>query len=220
MAKFLGTFLAIIIGVLIGGYFMHQMTDLDIQPKIHSEQESQVILEKIKKVFKIVVVEGEFADVVRYQDYYGFDLPGFRKTAILKVKAKVSVGYDLEQLKITFDHGNKIIHIENLPEPEIIAIDPDITYFDLDDGIFNTFDAKVLTRLNRSAKDSIRQVALQSNLIPTARTQAIEMLDMITGIAREDGWKVEVGAPEIPIEDNSIEKPYKKESEEKMIPVN
>ncbi len=220
MAKFLGTLMAIVIGVFIGGYFMKQMTDLDLKPEIHSEQESQVILEKIKKVFKIVVVEGEFADVVRYQDYYGFDLPGFRKTAILKVKAKVSVGYDLEQLKVKFDHTNRIIYIENLPEPEIVAIDPDISYFDLDDGIFNPFDEKVLTRLNRSAKDSIRQVALNSNLIPTARSQAIEMLEMITGLAQEGGWKVETGTPDVPMEDNSVEKPHQKDSGERVIPVN
>ncbi|MGB1242508.1 MAG: DUF4230 domain-containing protein [Chitinophagales bacterium] len=216
MAKFLGTFLAIIIGVLIGGYFMHQMTDIDLKPKVHSEQESQVILEKIKKVFKIVVVEGEFADVFRYQDFYGWDLPGFRKTAILKVKAKVSVGYDLEQLKINFDHGNRIIYIENLPEPEIIAIDPDISYFDLEDGIFNTFDEKTLTKLNKTAKDTIRSTALQSSLIPAARSQAIEMLDMITGVARESGWKVEMGTLEIPIDDPTKEQPM----EERKIPVN
>ncbi|MEZ4886290.1 MAG: DUF4230 domain-containing protein [Chitinophagales bacterium] len=200
MAKFLGTLLAIIIGVLIGGYFMYQMTDLDLKPEIHSEQESQVILEKIKKVFKIVVVEGEFADVFRYQDFYGFDLPGFRKTAILKVKAKVSVGYDLEQLKINFDHTNRIIYIENLPEPEIIAIDPDISYFNLDDGIFNSFDEATLTKLNKTAKDTIRSTALKSSLISAARSQAIEMLDMITGVARESGWKVEMGTPEMPID--------------------
>ena len=64
MARLLGTLLAIVIGVFIGGYFMKEMTDIDLKPKIHAEQESQVILEKIKKVFKIVVVEGEFADVV------------------------------------------------------------------------------------------------------------------------------------------------------------
>lgn len=216
MAKFFGTLMAIIIGVLIGGYFMHQMTDIDLKPEIHSEEESQVILEKIKKVFKIVVVEGEFADVFRYQDFYGWDLPGFRKTAILKVKAKVSVGYDLEQLKINFDHTNRIIYIENLPEPEIIAIDPDISYFDLEDGIFNTFDEKTLTKLNKTAKDTIRSTALQSSLIPAARSQAIEMLDMITGVARESGWKVEMGTPEIPIDDPTKEQPV----EERRIPVN
>ncbi len=215
MAKFLGTLLAIIIGVLIGGYFMHQMTDINLKPEIHSEEESQVILEKIKKVFKIVVVEGEFADVFRYQDFYGWDLPGFRKTAILKVKAKVSVGYDLEQLKIKFDHTNRIIYIENLPEPEIIAIDPDISYFDLDDGIFNTFDEKTLTKLNKTAKDTIRSTALKSSLIPAARSQAIEMLDMITGVARESGWKVEMGTPEVPIDD-----PTKEPENERRIPVN
>lgn len=215
MAKFLGTLLAIIIGVLIGGYFMHKMTDIDLKPEIHAEEESQVILEKIKKVFKIVVVEGEFADVFRYQDFYGWDLPGFRKTAILKVKAKVSVGYDLEQLKITFDHGNRIIYIENLPEPEIIAIDPDISYFDLEDGIFNTFDEKTLTKLNKTAKDTIRSTALKSSLIPAARSQAIEMLDMITGVAKESGWKVEMGTPEVPIDD-----PTKEIEGERRIPVN
>ena len=46
------------------------------------------------------------------------------------------------------------------------------------------------------------------------------MLDMITGIAKEDGWKVEVGAPDMPIEDNSVEKPHQKEEGERTIPVN
>ena len=156
----------------------------------HVEKDSKVLLEKINKVYKMVVVEGEFADIVSHKEYYGVDFPGFRKRALIKVKAKVSVGYDLNQLKVSLDQNSKTMHIANLPEPEILAIDTDLNYYDLENGMFNSFTPSELTKLQQEAKDTIKKQALNSKMMQTAREQASEMFGLITDLASESGWKV------------------------------
>ncbi len=156
----------------------------------HVEKDSKVLLEKIRKVYKMVVVEGEFADIVSHKEYYGVDFPGFRKRALIKVKAKVSVGYDLNNLKVTLDPATQTIHIANLPEPEILAIDTDLNYYDLENGMFNSFTPSELTKLQQEAKETIKKQALNSQMMQTARQQAGEMFGLITELAAESGWKV------------------------------
>lgn len=156
----------------------------------HVEHDSDVLLEKINKVYKMVVVEGEFADIISHKEYVGFDIPGLRKRALIKVKAKVSVGYDLKDLKITLDKTNKILRIEHLPEPQILSIDTDLNYYDLENGMFNSFTPSELTKLQAAAKDTIRQAALRSKMMQSAREQATEMFSLITSLATENGWKV------------------------------
>lgn len=199
--KLIPTLSIIFLGVLIGGFIVYSfMPKWDSVLETKETMDSEVLLEKIHKVYKLVVVEGEFADILNYQNYYGFDLPGFRKKALIKVKAKVSVGYDLENLKIEFDQTRKVVLIKNLPEPEILAIDTDISYFDLDDGFFNNFTETELTKLNRAAKDTIRSAALRSSMMQTARGQAFEMLGTLALLVETEGWKIESADGIKPIE--------------------
>lgn len=179
------------LGLCVGLGLMHLINQMKL-PKLqeHTQQEATVVLEQIREVYKLVVIEGEFADIVQHSSYYGFDLPGFRKKALVRVKAKVSVGYDLDSLRLDFDEATKTIYIDQLPEPEIMSIDTDLSYYDLQESVFNYFEPAELTQLNKSAKDTIRNVALRSDLIPRARQQADKMLQMITQIAQQTGWKV------------------------------
>ena len=149
-----------------------------------------VLSKKINKVYKMIVVEGEFADIVDHKTYYGFDLPGFRKRALVKIKAKVSVGYDLDSLKIETDHTNKLIILENWPEPEILSIDADINYYDIENSVFNSFTPEELNAIYAAAKDSIRSQAERSRLFDIARGQSGDMFEMITVVAEASGWRV------------------------------
>ena len=67
--------------------------------KFRLTEQSQVLMEKIKTVAKLVTVEGYFSEVYDYQDYWNYDVSMFRKKALIRVKAKVSVGYDLSKMK-------------------------------------------------------------------------------------------------------------------------
>lgn len=181
------------LSIMVGAVLMSRFDGaIDaVTPKTHYEDNSKILLEKIQKVYKMIVVEGEFADILDRKEYYGWDLPGLRKRALVKVKGKVSVGYNLENLRIDMDSTNRIMRIVNLPEPTIIAIDTDVNYYDIENGIFNSFTPQELSQLHASAKDTIRANALRSPMMQTARQQAAEMFSFITQIATESGWKVE-----------------------------
>lgn len=202
MKNILLSLLAILIVISLGiagmtWYLSQQINSTmpDLSLENHVEQESAIILEQVRRVFKVVAVEGDFVDIINHKEYYGIDLPGFRKKALVKVKAKVLVGYDLTDLETELDAENKTIWLKKLPEPEILAIDQDINYYDLEDGFFNSFSEKDLTLLTRAARDSIQAHAQRSKLIDKAREQADQMMDMIGLMAGQSGWTVKAGEP-------------------------
>jgi len=156
------------------------------------EEQSTVLLEKIKKVTKLITVEGYFAEIYDHKDYYYYDISPFRKKALLRVKAKVSVGYDLGNMKIETIPDKKKIIISQLPDPKIISLDHDVDFYDLQQGTFNSFTAKDYTELNKKAKEYIEKTALESDLLTTAKQQANTTFELIEFIAKGSGWTVEI----------------------------
>lgn len=157
------------------------------------EESSQVLLERMKAVAKVIAVEGYFSEIYTHEDYYNFDLSPFRKKALLRVKAKVSVGYDLERMKIEADDVTKIISISNIPDPKILSIDHDVDYYDIQEGTFNSFTEKEFTELNKRAKNFIEEKAKSDDLglLPAAEEQKLKMLESIEIIAQTAGYTVE-----------------------------
>ncbi len=170
-------------------------------PTTSVEEQSTVLLEKIKTVAKLVSVEGQFSEIYEHENIWKplagnpllFPLfsPSFKKRALIIVKAKVSVGYDLEKMKIEVDHTNRKIIISNIPDPEIIALEHDLEYFDIQESTFNSFSKEELTALNKSAKEFIREKALESELIPKAKDEGNKMIEIINFMVAESGFEVE-----------------------------
>ncbi|MCP3929895.1 MAG: DUF4230 domain-containing protein [Bacteroidetes bacterium] len=155
------------------------------------QEESQVLLDKIDTVVKLITVEGYFSEIYDYKDYWGYDLSFFRKKALLRVKAKVSVGYDLSNVKIESRPDEKRILISNLPDPQILSIDHDIDYYDISEGTFNYFSAEDYTRLNHNAKSFIETKAKESDLFMAAEKQGVQLLDMVQFLVVNAGWTFE-----------------------------
>jgi len=161
--------------------------------EIVATQNSQVLLERMKSVAKIVAIEGYFSEIYTHEDYYNFDLSPFRKKALLRVKAKVSVGYDLENMKIEANDVTKTISISRVPDPKILSIDHDVDYYDIQEGTFNSFSEQELTELNRRAKKFIEEKAKSDELglLPAAEEQKLKMIESIKMIANTAGYEVE-----------------------------
>lgn len=182
----------IALGIFLGMVIGPQSCMPDFTPKKVVKEEGQALLEKVESVFKMVNIEGAFSDVYSYEDFYQFDLSPFRKKALLKVKAKVAVGYDLTETKFTLDHGKKKLIIENYPEPSILYIEPTINYYDITEGTFNSFSAKELTELNEKASRHIRKQAETSDLKDKAKEQGNEFLLFLQEAATANGWTIEM----------------------------
>ncbi len=155
-------------------------------------ESSVVLLERVKQVTKLVTVEGFFSEIYDYKDYYGYDLSFFRKKALIRVKAKVSVGYDLEKMEITADQQTKTIRLRHIPAAEILSIEHDLDYYDIQQGIFNSFSTEDYTKLNARAKNFIREKALESDLVKQATQQRNLIFDSIRFMVESTGWKLEI----------------------------
>ncbi len=186
----------LIIGICLVGYKLS--TWFDFAREIKAETNSQALLERIEKVAKLVTVEGHFSEIYDYKDYYWYDLSPFRKKALIRVKAKVSMGIDFEKVEMSGDDQTKTIVIRNIPEVEILSIDHDSDYYDISEGSFNSFSEKDYNELQKNAKEYIRNVAMQSDLVESAEEQRDEILEMMRYYIEIAGWnlKLEKSIPE------------------------
>lgn len=155
-----------------------------------SQVDSTIVVEKIQKVMKLVTVEGNYSELMSYKDFDYVDFPGFRKDAILRVNAKVSVGYNLENMKITTDDKTKTITIQQMPKPEILSIDSDIKFENISTGLFTSFNEAELTKLNALGKEKIRKKAISTDLLSKAEEQRKDMFDLLFYMAEQNGYKI------------------------------
>jgi hypothetical protein len=167
-----------------------------------SEEQAKILLEKVKTVAKLITVEGYFSEVYNYKDYWGYDVFLFQKKALVLVKAKVSVGYDLGQMTMNADGKTKTLIISQLPEPQILSIDHDLSYYDISEGTFNSFSAEDYSKIQEKVKDFIKQKANESDLNQRAKTQGNQMLEVIKFMTESAGWTFNIGGNNGAIKNN------------------
>ena len=191
--------LAFLLGMAALTVYQNHQRDQEVR------EEATVLLERVRNVMKLVTVEGDVSELfssttTRNVTFY-LPLPSkfsFEKKATVEVRGTVLVGYDLEQLEISVDPDRRVLTIGNLPEPEILAIDHELIYRDLNESWFNSFDADDYSRLNQRAKERLRNAALQSELMTRARAQGNGVIESIGYLARSAGYEVVVEGAEQP----------------------
>jgi hypothetical protein len=154
-------------------------------------EESTILLDKIQSVTKMVTTEGYYSELYRYEDFWGYDWWIFRKKALMRVKAKVSVGFDLDHVTFDLQKNTWTLYIRNVPtEPEIISIDHQIDYYDISQGSFNSFSEKDYNKIQKDAKNMIAKKAATGELMDRAKKQGLALLELITFMAEGAGWTV------------------------------
>ncbi|MEO1011664.1 MAG: DUF4230 domain-containing protein [Bacteroidota bacterium] len=193
--------LAIFLGLILGAVLTYWIyTRFGIKKKKETTQmQSAVLLDKIRSVCKLVSVEGEFAEIYTYENVKErfMSLVSSRKKALLVINAKAQIGYDLKKVEIFSDMEQKKIILKHFPQPEILSIEPDIQFYDIKSGMFNHFSPEDITTLNKEAKEHIRSKIPDSNLMETARREALQAVLLIEKIVETIGWKLDYSALEI-----------------------
>ncbi len=186
MTKIIILIAGIIIGIFASLWFQERQKNEDIH------QQSQVLLENVKHLNKMVVAEAYYNEVYSYKDSdkYLFDMLQFDKNAILLVTAKAQISYDLNQLKIRLDSVHKVIHITNIPK-EQVEIFPNIQYYDLQQSSLNQFNKDDLNRINADAIEKIKSHIDLTQLRLKAKKQLLENLQNLYALSKIYGWKVE-----------------------------
>jgi hypothetical protein len=155
------------------------------------QRDSVLLLERIEKVFKVVMAEGYFSEIYNYQDQkkilYLLNDP---KKAMIIAKSKVLVGFDFAKIRFqTPTNGEKKLIIESFPEPEVLSIDTDYKFYDIQAGILNHFSGADYTQILDEAKRAMNERAMQSDLPKIANNQIQYMMYQL---ASSMGWQLQL----------------------------
>ncbi len=197
MDNIFDTFLGLILGV-IATYWCYDYFRKKKSKEL-TEVQSHVLLEKIKSVCKLISVEGDFAEIYRYENTkeHFLSLISSKKKALIVINAKAQIGYDLKKIILNADINNKKIVLTSFPQPEILSIEPELDFYDIKNGMFNSFTPDDLTVLNKEAKEHILEKIPESGLMETARSEALEAILLIESIVETIGWKLDYTALKI-----------------------
>ncbi|UWX55423.1 DUF4230 domain-containing protein [Maribacter litopenaei] len=200
--------LDVFLGLILGGISMYWLFSLfrKKQSKEITTHQSTVLMEKIRSVCKLISVEGDFAEVYKYENTRErfMSLLISKKKALIVIKAKARIGYDLSKILMHADNGKKKIILSNFPEPEVLSIEPDLEFYDIKNGLFNTFTPDDLTSLNIEAKKHIREKIPESGLMDTAKKEALQSVLLIEKIVETIGWKLDYTALHISEKDKKL----------------
>lgn len=154
-------------------------------------ENATIVLEKIKTVTKLIAIEGQFSELYTFKEYYNYDFFNlFSKKIILRVNAKVSVGYDFDKLKMIVDSNARTLTLLQLPQPEILSIDHDLDYYDISVGTFNSFTVEEYNKINKDAKNLINLKAKNTPLLAEAEKQKENYLQIMRMALESAGWKL------------------------------
>ncbi|WP_297695413.1 DUF4230 domain-containing protein [uncultured Eudoraea sp.] len=197
MDSILELFLGLVLGAILM-YWMYSLFRIKRRKEL-TEHQSIIILEKIKSVCKLISVEGDFAEIYRYENKreHFMSLLSSKKKALIVINAKAQIGYDLKKVLMHADTDKKKIILSNFPQPEVLSIEPELEFYDIKNGLFNTFTPSDLTSLNQEAKKHVMEKIPASGLMDTARKEALEAVLLIEKIVETIGWKLDYSALEL-----------------------
>ena len=178
---------ALFIGALISFLVNKAFFRTETAPVVR--ESSHTIVESMRKVFKIVTAEGHFNEIYNYEETS--KLMGFiptQKKALVIVHAKALIGYDFEKCVWDIDETQHTVTLTSFPSPEVLSIDTDYKYYNIEENIFNKFSREDLARIQENGKRQVLEAARSSNLPGIAAEQMRTLLSEIL-FARD--WKLE-----------------------------
>lgn len=187
MLRFLAGIITAIVIIWSFQYFVDKSNQKD-----EVQLNSALLEQQIRQVGKLIVTEGQFSQVLSYKNTKKnyFDIFSANKKALVIVNAKVTVAYDLRQIKTEIDQENKQVVILSLPDPEINTY-PDLKYYDVSQDYFNQFDEADYNKIKGSVDKMIQAKIDQSDLKANAKERLINELSKIYILTNSLGWSLQ-----------------------------
>ncbi len=187
-------FIGLAVGAIIAYFTFSRFSNSKKSGK--SNEQSVILMEKIRSVCKFITVEGDFSEIYHYENIKEkwFSLIVGKKKALILIEAKAHIGFDLTQIKMEADARKKIVIVTNFPQPKVLSIETDFKYYDKKEGWANPFTATDLTDINKSAKQHIVDKIPSSGLMEEASLQALDTIKLMEKLVETINWKLDYSA--------------------------
>ncbi len=169
----------LVIGILLGG-IGSLIFNNRLQKRHQPQQPLPPTLEKIEHVAKLITIEYYMADVVSYQNNQIW--PFSDQKILVIAKAKIMAGFNLVHgINVTIkepDMKQSSIKPQvsiTLPPPQILSIQPDYSYYDIQGNPPPDAHTYVLNL----AKVNLSGAALREGILEKAKTSVIKQMQQI-----------------------------------------
>ena len=102
------------------------------------------------------------------------------------------------------DTKKKTLVLSEFPKPGVFSIEPNLRFYDIQNGLLNKFSSEDLTEVNKEAKEHILQKIPESNLMQTANKEALDAITLMENLVETIGWKLDYSALELPSENQKL----------------
>lgn len=181
----------LITGLLAGGLITYLWVQLrsarSASLGVHSE--SHTVVEGVKRVFKIVLAEGQLNEIYNYENTKKLlkFIPSTKKALVI-VRARVLIGYDVKKCRWEVDEDQKRVRLLEFPKPEIFSVETDFNYYYFEDDLFNIIGRSDLQKIQELAKEQVKKAALKSGLMKIAADQ---MKLLLGEVVSANNWQLE-----------------------------
>ncbi|NNE30708.1 MAG: DUF4230 domain-containing protein [Saprospiraceae bacterium] len=152
------------------------------------EISSSVLLEKVHEVTKLIAVEGQFSELFKFEESWGYAISPLTKSAVVRVQATALIGYDLEGLSVVVDENANEIRIRKLPPAKLVSLEKNLDYYDFKQGLFNSFTKTDLNLIDHKADQILRTKIDESDLFVRAENQLRNHLQTLHFSLNSFGW--------------------------------
>ncbi len=176
-AQIMSIVFMLLLGLLLGGVIAFLASkNLKSVPPVVTES-SHIIVESMRKVFKVVTAEGHFNEIYNYEETSKiFNFIPSKKRALVIVEAKILVGYDFEKFKWEIDEVNRKVKLLDFPAPEILSTETNYKYYNIEEHFFNLFSKEDLAKIQQNGKKQVIEAAKKSHLPKIAEEQMKTLL--------------------------------------------
>ena len=183
-----------ILGIIIGAlavFLFFEMRKKETPEHQTTVVGLQTIQEKLNNVSKLVVTEGYFSDIITYSDVKSYYSDWFtaEKKAVVLVKAKATLSYDLSMVAFKYDNVNKTIELAAIPKPEI-QITPDLNYYDIESDYLNPFGAEDYNKISDLVNERLEQQISNSSFKTNGANRLVsELYNLLHQMGYSD-WRL------------------------------
>jgi hypothetical protein len=181
----------ILLGIILGlaAVLLYKSCAEDNVEKQILQENTMLIQQQIQNVSKLIVTEGQFAEVYNYADSKALFGPYLiaQKKALVVVNAEVTIAYDLSTIYFEVDEEKQTVFVKDVPQPEI-KINPDFEYYDVSADYFNPFDEKDYNAIKKNVNASLLKKVQHSALISNAETRLVSELSKLLVLTKTLGW--------------------------------
>ena len=160
--------------------------------KNKAKEQSVILLEKMRSVSKLITVEGNMNEIMHFQDEKSslLNMVSSKKKAIIMANAKIFIGFDMKKMRFEANANKQQIKVTYFPEPEVLSMETHLDFYDIQNGLFNKFDATELTDLNKKVKQNFTDKIPESDLLYSAKAKALDTLQVMEQMVSTFGWEL------------------------------